>query len=199
MKKDKSERPGKDLKPLIIESAREIFREYGLKKTTMNDIAHKINKAKGALYYYFSSKEKIYEAVIEDEADIFRTELISAVKQQTTPAAKLKAYVLTRIGLFKHLANFYTAFQKEYYEHYAFLMHFREKYDKEEIDQITAILNDGIEKGIFEIEDAPLAANGILLAIKGFEYQWTLEADEKETEKKIDFFLQIILNGINKR
>ncbi|MGB4204212.1 MAG: TetR/AcrR family transcriptional regulator [Bacteroidales bacterium] len=199
MKKDNTEKQGKDLKPLIIESAREVFRQYGLKKTTMNDIANKINKAKGALYYYFSSKEEIYEAVIEDEADIFRNELINAVNKQTTPAAKLKSYVLTRIGLFQHLANFYTAFQKEYYEHYAFLMRFRERYDKEEIDMITAILDYGIEKGIFEIEDASLAASGILLAIKGFEYQWTLEADVKKTEKKIDFFLQIILNGINKR
>ena len=37
-------------KSLIIDNAREIFGRYGIKKTTMEDIARSVNKAKGALY-----------------------------------------------------------------------------------------------------------------------------------------------------
>ena len=55
----------------ILAAARTLFEKQGLKKTTMDDIASRIGKCKGALYYYFASKDEIFEAVVHQEMTEF--------------------------------------------------------------------------------------------------------------------------------
>lgn len=54
----------------IIESikraARELFRKYGYKKTSVNELAKKANIAKATFYKYFESKELILHAILMD-------------------------------------------------------------------------------------------------------------------------------------
>src|ERR1700681_2045142 len=49
----------------IIGGARALFEKFGLKKTTMEDIAKEIGKGKSSLYYYFPSKYEIFAAVVD--------------------------------------------------------------------------------------------------------------------------------------
>lgn len=49
----------------IIQVAMVLFEEKGIMKTSMNDIAMKMNVAKGLLYYYFKSKDELIAEVIE--------------------------------------------------------------------------------------------------------------------------------------
>ncbi|PZR32764.1 MAG: hypothetical protein DI538_19000 [Azospira oryzae] len=44
----------------IINSAKKLMQQYGLKKTTMDDIAKAAVKSKSTLYYYFKDKEDIF-------------------------------------------------------------------------------------------------------------------------------------------
>jgi AcrR family transcriptional regulator len=50
----------------IIDSARLLFQRKGIKNTSMNDIADSIGVAKGLVYYYFSSKEDLLRAVLDE-------------------------------------------------------------------------------------------------------------------------------------
>jgi len=50
----------------IIQAARQLFQVKDYDKATMNDLIEVLNIAKGTLYHYFSSKEEILEAVVED-------------------------------------------------------------------------------------------------------------------------------------
>ena len=59
----------------IIEVAASIFSRFGYKKTTMEDIASAINMGKSSLYYYFKSKEEIFEAVVVHEAELLKKSL----------------------------------------------------------------------------------------------------------------------------
>ena len=56
----------------ILEIAQEIFSKFGYKKTTLDDIANAVRKGKSSLYYYFSSKEDLFQAVIMKEVDILK-------------------------------------------------------------------------------------------------------------------------------
>jgi len=51
--------PKYDAKVLIINSATKYFSKFGFHKTTMDEIAKHIHKAKGVLYYYFKGKEEL--------------------------------------------------------------------------------------------------------------------------------------------
>jgi len=189
----------KDLKKSIVDGAQEIFSRFGLKKTTMDEIASKINKAKSSVYYYFKSKEEIFEAVIEKEAGIFRIEIHNAIQAHDTPQDKIKHYVLTRMHMFQKLANFYTAFQKEYIDNYSFINKIRKKYDLEEIELIGNILREGVERHELIVKDVELTAFAILTAMKGFEYQWSIEKNLKDIENDLDCLLEILFKGLMAR
>jgi len=189
----------KNLKKRIIDNAQIVFSQFGFKKTTVDDIAAKIDKAKSSVYYYFKSKEEIFEAVIEKEASIFRHEIHEAISKAETPREKIKVYVLTRLRLFKRLANFYNAFQMEYSENSSFINTVRKKYDKEELTLIYEILHDGVVRYDLIIKDINITSLAILTAMKGFELTWAIEEDFNNTEKNVDVLLDILFYGLVKR
>lgn len=192
-------RTNNQLKTTIVDSAQEVFSKFGLKKTTMDDIALKINKAKGAIYYYFGSKEEVYEAVLEKEASTFRDEIHLAVDAQNTAREKLKAYVITRMNLFQKLANFYTTFQREYYDNYAFIQRIRKKYDIEEQELIASILVYGNERKELILKDLALTSFAILAAMKGFEFAWSIESNPGLMESQVERLLDILFDGLRIR
>lgn len=53
----------------IIQAARTLFETQAYHKTTMQEIMNTLNIAKGTIYHYFSSKEDLLEAVVEDLID----------------------------------------------------------------------------------------------------------------------------------
>jgi hypothetical protein len=89
----------------IIHGARALFEKFGLKKTTMEDIAKEVGKGKSSLYYYFPSKYEIFEAVIDQEmSELF--ELVQrAVDKAPTAKEKLKAYTKVRLTKLNKLGN----------------------------------------------------------------------------------------------
>ena len=47
----------------ILEVAKKYFCKYGFDNTNLNDIAAEMNITRTPIYYYFESKQKLYEAV----------------------------------------------------------------------------------------------------------------------------------------
>jgi len=86
-----------EVKEAIVNVARHIFSRFGFKKTTMDEIAIASRKGKSSIYYYFASKEEIFQAVVEKEAEILKQELIKAINETDSPAHKLKMHVLIRM------------------------------------------------------------------------------------------------------
>lgn len=183
----------------IIETAQRIFSRLGFKKTTMEDIARAVYKAKSSLYHYFKSKEEIYRAVIEKESKIVRDEIAQAIQAAPSVPAKLEAYVKTRVRALHRLANLYQAFREEYLESYGFIQKIRRDYDLYEIETIKSILKEGVEKGVFDVSDLDLTAEAIIMAIKSYEYSWAISQDVKKIEENIDRLLKILFYGILKR
>ncbi|PKP02514.1 MAG: TetR family transcriptional regulator [Bacteroidetes bacterium HGW-Bacteroidetes-9] len=188
-----------EVKDAIVSVARSIFSRFGFKKTTMDEIAIASHKGKSSIYYYFSSKEDIFRAVVEKEASILKQELIHAINNADSPAQKLKAHVLIRMNSMGKLANFYSAIKDDYLSNLDFIEKIRKKYDLEEIQMMENILNEGVEDGIFEIEDTSLAAIAIVTALKGMEIPLFWGVEEKDVEHRLDHLIHILFNGVMKR
>jgi AcrR family transcriptional regulator len=188
-----------EVKEAIVNVARHIFSRFGFKKTTMDEIAIASRKGKSSIYYYFASKEEIFQAVVEKEASILKQELVKAISEAGTPTQKLKAHVLVRMGTMERLANFYSAIKDDYLSHLDFIEKIRKKYDLEEIQMMQNILNEGVENNIFEIEDTSLAAIAIVTALKGMEIPLFWGVEEKDIEHRLDHLINILFNGIVKR
>jgi AcrR family transcriptional regulator len=183
----------------ILKIAQEIFSKYGYRKTTLDDIANAVRKGKSSLYYYFKSKEDLFQAVIMKEVELLRKELDKVVNRNTDPVDKLRDYLLTKINTFRNLANFYNALENDVTA-IGFIDEVKNKYEQDEIRMIKRILIEGVRKNEFEIYDFNLAAIGITMAIKGLEMP--LSAGTYGTmnlERSVDVILRIICYGIMKR
>jgi AcrR family transcriptional regulator len=188
-----------EVKEAIVNVARHIFSRFGFKKTTMDEIAIASRKGKSSIYYYFASKEEIFQAVVEKEAEILKQELIKATNETDSPAQKLKMYVLIRMRTLEKLANFYSAIKDDYLGHLDFIEKIRKKYDQEEIQMMESILVEGVKNGIFEIDDTSLAAIAIVTALKGMEIPLFWGVEEKDLETRLDHLIHILFNGVMKR
>jgi AcrR family transcriptional regulator len=75
----------------IIEAAAECFIEKGFKKTSMRDICRAAKLSPGAVYNYFTSKEKIIEAIAQTSQEQ-NVEIIASAAEDDNPlwsAAKM--------------------------------------------------------------------------------------------------------------
>lgn len=188
-----------EVRESIVDTARIIFSKYGFKKTTMDDIARANHKGKSSMYYYFTSKEEVYEAVVEKESRILKNELSKAISLGKSPLEKLENYVMTRMIAFNNLANFYHAIKSEYLSHLEFIEGIRKKYDNEEVIMVEAILNEGTNANLFNIEEPHLTAIAIVTAMKGLEIPLFWASKEKDLEQRQKQLLNILFYGIVKR
>jgi AcrR family transcriptional regulator len=183
----------------IMKIAREIFSKYGFKKTTLDDIANAVRKGKSSLYYYFDSKEDLFQAVIMKEVDILAHELEIVINRNTDPIDKLRDYILTKLTTFRSLANFYHAIENDVTA-VGFINDVKRRYELDEIRMIKRILIEGVRKNEFEIYDFNLAAIGITTAIKGLEMPLSAGPyGNVNIENSVDIILKIICYGIMKR
>jgi AcrR family transcriptional regulator len=183
----------------ILRIAQDIFSKYGYKKTTLDDIANAVRKGKSSLYYYFKSKEDLFEAVITKEVDILAKELEIVINRNTDPIDKLHDYVQTKFTTFRGLANLYNALENDVTA-IGFIEELKHKYEQNEIRMIKRILIEGVRKNEFEIYDFNLAAIGITMAIKGLEMPLSAGLYANlNLERGVDVILRIICYGIKKR
>jgi AcrR family transcriptional regulator len=188
----------KETKKLILDVAKRLFSKYGLRKTTVDEIAKEARIGKGTIYHYYESKEAIFFDVVENEVEALKGGITEAVDSAQKADEKLKAYMVTRMRLFNKFANFYSTFKEEYIEYYGFVNRIHEKYNDFEITRIGDIIKDGIKSGIFSVENPALTAFALLVTMKGMEYYWALEPEEV-VEKKINSMLTVLFNGMLKR
>jgi AcrR family transcriptional regulator len=188
-----------EVREAIISAAALVFRKYGFRKTTMDEIALAAHKAKSSLYYYFGSKEEVFQAVVEKEALSLRANLSNAVNALNDPRGKLKAYISTRMQSLEEMANFYDAIHNEQLTHFDFIGRIRQKQDKEEVVMMQNILIDGVARKTFQVEDTELAAIAIVIAIKGLEIPLLTTSRIENIDLHLDHLLDILLYGLVKR
>jgi AcrR family transcriptional regulator len=183
----------------IIVSAGQIFSLYGFKKTTMEEIAKTLKMGKSSIYYYFKSKEEIFEAVVLYEANILRNELTTAIKSVESPVDKMKNYVYVRMKSFEKLANYYNAIFDKNLDHFDFIEKIRAKYDLEELAILRLILYHGARKKVFNVSDSEYTALAVQTTMKGLEVPLFWKKRELNIEERLDAILEVLFNGILKK
>lgn len=188
-----------EIRASVIKAASKIFTRYGFRKTTMEEIAHATKKGKSSIYYYFNSKEDIFRAVVEKEAEELKKDLSDAIDKVGDPIEKLRTYVLFRMHKLNTLTNYYAALKHEYLDHLDFIESIRLEYDRNEIKILESILQAGIDKGKFNIEDPELAAVAIATAMKGLEIPLFIKKEHGKIEDRLDSLIRFLFYGLVKR
>ena len=188
-----------DTKDIILHVAGKIFEKHGFYKTTIDEIARAAHKAKGSIYYYFKSKEELFQEVVEKEFQTLRSELIKAIDGGKNAKEKLTNYIIVRMKTISDLVNFNEVVKKDYLDYLDFIGEIRKKYDNEEVVLIKSILTGGINKKEFDLNNVELTAPAILTALKGLELPFFVEDEHNKLEIRLKELVRLLIMGLEKR
>ena len=153
----------------LIEVARQLFATKGFDNTTMNEIAAKSEKGRRTLYTYFKSKSEIFLAVVDSEMSHI-IEAIEEIPPLEIPAdEKLKRYILCRLDQVRNTVIRNGSLKAEFFRDVIQLEHARRRLDVRELSILRSILQQGIEEGTFDIDNASVVAVTIHYALRGLD------------------------------
>lgn len=180
----------------VIITAGTIFSRYGFRKTTMDEIAKALKMGKSSIYYYFESKEEIFEAVVLHEANILRNELTKAIKAVDSPVEKMRNYVFVRMKTFEKLSNYYNAIFDKNLDHFNFVEKIRSRYDREELAILRLILYHGARKKVFNVTNSEFTALAVQTSLKGLEVPLFWQKKDVNVEDRLTGILDVLFHGI---
>jgi AcrR family transcriptional regulator len=191
----------------IIDASVKLFAGKGFNNTTLDDIAASSEFGKGTIYNYFSSKEEIYSAIVEDVSKNLKQIINQADKAAElasdfvkTYTSSLFYYCLSNKEAFKLFVREIVPFTTD-----LFILN-REKIlrrNKSARNILTNRFSEGIEKKEFKGSDPDRIVS--LYQHLVFPYILNLiESPKKDLDKdsEINFVLEVFFKGIllkNKR
>jgi AcrR family transcriptional regulator len=186
----------------ILSAARALFERQGLKKTTMDDIASRIGKCKGALYYYFASKDEIFEAVVHQEMTEFFKKVTIEINAAYDSKEKLIAYCRTRLKKISELANLNEVLKKDLIDFAGKMELIKKQYDTQQVALVKEILAAGVKTGEFrEMDPAYIESLSYLIvsSFKGLEMPLNVDKQYASLNKRAEFIVNVMVDGIGYR
>lgn len=186
-----------DQRENIVVAAGDVFGKLGYRKATLEQIGMAMGKVKSFVYYYFKSKDELFEAVIDREVSLIRKEFEQILTSPMPASRKLAEYTKKRMLLVFSLANYYELISNGMLTNPGLTEKLRCKYDQKEMDHIKIILEQGIANGEFSLKEVELASITFFMVLKGLEIPLYASAgDAADVNARIDNLLSILFNGI---
>lgn len=189
----------------ILVGAAQLFQKYGLEKTTIEDIAREAGKGKSTLYYYYKSKEEIFDAILQEEYKKFFNVLQQAVSEAPTAREKLNVFCRSRFENLKQWSNLYNVMVQECVEALrtqgSVSTPNRVLHDKKETSIIKSILQFGIISGEFKVfsdEELDMLSFVFLSSFHGLEMDLIIHQRIDEILENFDILEEMLLRGILK-
>jgi len=173
----------------ILDTARKMFARYGLRKTSLDEVARMARVAKATIYNYFGSKDKVYLEVLRREMDEVVEKISSSVGQEGSPKDKLITFVRAKFRYMRQAINILNLDREGIEKLLPTAEGIRNELFERDVDIISSILDEGVEKGAFHTNNTILTARAIAHATRGFELNWLVQ----ESEEKIDYYLNELL------
>ena len=83
----------------IFETSLKLFSEKGYDATSIEEITATVGVAKGTLYYHFSSKEEIFNFLVEEGIKLLQNSIDIKTAKRNNYIDKIKAIVLIQIKI----------------------------------------------------------------------------------------------------
>ena len=183
------------MKDGISQAALEVLKQHGYEGLTMDRVAEVAGVAKGSIYHYFRNKQELVTHVFEQiiEPAIQAGEEI--VGKSTPALEKLEAMVRMWLEYFsQHRSLFDFLFRDPAVRELCFTSQ-RAKHGLA-IDRFRAILQQGMEEGVFRSLDPVVVAEMIIGALQ-FVIERQLETGEtRPIDDSVQRLLDVFVHGI---
>jgi AcrR family transcriptional regulator len=181
----------------ILEVTEDVLRRFGIAKATVVDVARALDVSHGSVYRHFPSKASLREAVAKRWLDRVSLPLEGIAEDSGPARARLERYLRTLCA----------AKQKKVSEDPEMFMTYMtlareacsvvKAYKEGLVDQIAAIISDGVKEGAFDVANVKASARAIYEAT--IRYQHPAHAEEwkdPELAARFDALLALLLRGL---
>lgn len=184
----------------IIEAAINVFTRRGFRNATMDDIVRESGLSKGALYWYFKSKDDIIVGLIDHLLSQELTQLQSLNAAKGSPRQRLQQFIDLTIQDTQDMLRLMPV----YYEFFALASRRKEiqalftRFFRAYMDLLTPIFREGMEQGDFRPMDPQDAAIALGAALEGTILLVAYDPKRVALEKHMRIGCQLILEGLLK-
>lgn len=181
----------------IIEAALACFTRKGYANTTMDDIVVESGLSKGAIYWYFESKDDVFQAAFTSMFEAVGTESMAALQACETAAEKLRLGARMMVDLGRDIEGYF-ALLIEFWaqsENRDEVMGFWAEMLTQYQQVIAAIFESGIQSGEFRDLDADALAWMIMTAYDGLA-AYDMMIPDLDMDKISETFVETLLKGL---
>ncbi|RWL99689.1 TetR/AcrR family transcriptional regulator [Mesorhizobium sp.] len=158
---------GEKTEAAVREAAVSLIARLGYEAMSMRQLAAEVGVQAAALYRYFPTKEDLLFTLMREHMEGLLEAWNNTRPATNNPVARLAAYVENHIAFHierrhaTHISNM--ELRSLSHERLTQILKMRTTYEKE----LRAILRDGVEAGVLEIEDVGLTAMALIQMMTG--------------------------------
>jgi len=190
----------------ILTAAKRLFQVHGLAKVTMDDVAKAIDKGRSSIYYYYKSKDEIFDAVVMIEIHEMLTAMTRAVDQASGIEQKFRAFFLTKLEVLREKRAFFkmldvgmdadalSNFQKTKIVHHNLII-------KQESTLLEQVLTEGMKKGELRkmsASEMKMLILVLLSSLRGLKRELELENASGKVVPAVDTFTRLAMYGMKR-
>ena len=189
-------KPREDIKT-IYQVALSAFSEFGYRKTTMDDVAGRLNMTKGNLYLYVKNKKDLYHKTVSHALLKWQSKVLESVEKETDVKKKFSVMCFKAV---EYLSEDIQLRQVLIRDPDIFPM-FPTKdpfYDinKNSAELIKAILKQGIAEKIFREIDPDRVSDAVFMIYKMFIIRMYIKTEDKLIHEMFADTVDLFAHGL---
>lgn len=185
-------------KKLIFESAIRIFSDCGYRGATMDDIASNAGLAKGTLYYHFTSKEEIFNFIVEEGIQILQDQVLEIQKTEIGPIEKIVKISEIQLRFLYGYTDFFKVVMSQLWGNEKRQDDLRQKI-REYIKEIEINIKDAMNEGKIKQGDSELMAYQFFGALCTAAIYESIHIEKIELDNIIRNTVEFTLKGLGIR
>ncbi len=180
----------------IFETSLKLFSEKGYDATSIEEITATVGVAKGTLYYHFSSKEEIFNFLVEEGMKLLINSIEIKIAKCDNTLDKIKAVSLVQLKAVYKYENLLTIVMSQTWGNENINVFCKQKV-LEYISVIQKIVQEGVDAGdIVECDSEVLASEIFSLTCSTLIYKRKANLESIDIKKMYDEYEKTIFNKI---
>ncbi len=181
----------------IFEISMKLFAEKGYDATSIEEITATVGVAKGTLYYHFTSKEEIFNFLIEEGMKLLKNSIEIKTEKLENSLDKIRAIILIQVKVIKKYENLITIVLSQIWGNEE-RNNTCKKYVFDYIKTIEDIVKEGIIKGEIINKD-PEVLSSEIFALTCTSLIYKLKTNQEINIKEMyEELEETVISGIKK-
>lgn len=179
----------------ILDAALDIFSRKGFYNTKLDEIVEASRTSKGAIYFHFPNKERLFLALVDQFADLLERRVVEAIQNEDKGINRVRIAMVTILDTFGRyrrpakillvqaagLGSTFEEKRNEINDRFAFL--------------IQTYLDESVEIGDIDPVDTEVVSVAWMGAIYNVVIRW-VNTGEPEPERILNSLLPILLKSV---